>query len=117
MRLMMRSLQATLVAVVMAGSAPVANAVTGDEMCKAMHWPMPLPPTIGWSLTHMDYDSVLSCFQNLTATAPDGHDTMNDPANQAHNWKVTSMTPPAGTMVPMDQKLSLTVVWDPSAPS
>jgi hypothetical protein len=42
---------------------------------------------------------------------------MNDPANQAYSWKVTSMSPPAGTMIPMDQQIKLTVVRDPNAPS
>jgi hypothetical protein len=97
--------------------APAARAVTGDEMCKAMHWPMPLPPTVGWSLMHLTNDTLLSCFDNVTATAPDGHDAMNDPANAAFTWKITSMTPPAGTMVMRDQQIKLTVVHDDNAPT
>jgi hypothetical protein len=57
---------------------------------------MPLPPTVGYSLVHTSNDSILSCFDNIVATAPDGHDAMNDPASQAYTWKVTSMSPPAG---------------------
>ncbi|VBA62465.1 hypothetical protein [Mycobacterium attenuatum] len=98
-------------------AAPVASAITGDELCKAMHWPMPLSATVGWSLVRLSNDSILSCFDNVTAIAPDGHDAMNDPASQAYTWKVTSMTPAAGTLVPMDQKIALTVVRDPNAPS
>jgi hypothetical protein len=86
--------------------APSASAITGDEMCKAMHWPMPLPPTVGWSLEHTGYDTVFQC-----------HDAMNDSVRDASSWKVTSMTPPAGTMVPMNQKIQLTVVRDYNAPS
>jgi hypothetical protein len=97
--------------------APVATAITGDEMCKAMHWPMPLPPTVGYSLEHLTNDSILICFDNVTATAPDGHDAANDPERDAHTWRITSMTPPAGTMVPMNQKINLTVVRDYNAPS
>jgi hypothetical protein len=99
------------------GCARVAMAITGDEMCKAMHWPLPLPPTVGWSLMHMTNDSILMCFDNVAAIAPDGHDAQNDPVQSAFSWNVTSMTPPAGTMVMMDQKISLTVVHDPNAPS
>jgi hypothetical protein len=105
-------------AVVVAASvvcAPVARAITGDEMCKAMHWPMPLPSMVGYPLDHMDNDTILSCL-DFTATAPDGHDAMNDPALQAHTWKVTGQSPPAGTMVPQTQKVVLTVVRDYNQP-
>jgi hypothetical protein len=51
------------------------------------------------------------------AIAPDRHDAQNDPVQSAFSWKVTSMTPPAGTMVMMDQKISLTVAHDPNAPT
>ena len=94
------------------GCAPAAKAITGNEQCNAMHWPMPLPPTVGYSLEHLINDSLLACFDNIVATAPDGHDAMNDPASQAYTWKITSMTPPAGTMVPRNQKINLTVVYD-----
>jgi hypothetical protein len=97
--------------------APAAQAITGDEMCKAMHSPMPLPPTVGYSLEHLANDTVLQCFDNVTAVAPDGHDAMNDPARDAYTWKITSMSPAAGTQVPMNQKIVLTVVRDPNAPS
>lgn len=103
-------------AVITISCAPVASAITGDEMCKAMHWPMPLPPTVGYNLNHLSNDSILQCFHNVVAKAPDGHDAMNDPARDAYAWKITSMTPPAGTMVPIDQKIRLTVVNDPNAP-
>jgi hypothetical protein len=108
---------AVVAAAAAVGCAPVATAITGDETCKAMHWPLPLPPTVGWSLMHMTNDSILTCFDNTVAIAPDGHDAQNDPVQSAFSWKVTSMTPPAGTMVMMDQKISLTVVHDPNAPS
>lgn len=92
------------------------SAITGDEMCKAMHWPMPLPPTVGYNLEHLDKDTILTCFDNITASAPDGHDVMNDPVNWAYTWKITSMSPPAGTMVLMHQLITLTVVRDYNAP-
>jgi len=106
---------AAAVAVVI-GCAPSARAITGEEMCRAMHWPMPLPSTVGYSLNHLANDSILICLNNVVATAPDGHDATNDAENVAYAWKVTSMSPPAGTMVTRDQKISLTVVQDPNAP-
>jgi hypothetical protein len=95
----------------------VATAAAVDEMFKAMHWPMPLPPTVGWSLMHMTNDSILTRFDNVTAIAPDGHDAQNDPVQSAYTWKVTSMTPAARTIVMMNQKISLKVVNDPNAPT
>jgi hypothetical protein len=114
--MMAKTLVVSVVVAAGIGCAPTAMAVTGEEMCQAMHWPMPLPPTVGYSLVHTSNDSILSCFDNIVPTAPDGHDAMNDPASQAYTWKVASMSPPAGTMVPRNQKISLTVVNDPSAP-
>jgi hypothetical protein len=34
----------------------------------------------------------------------------------AYAWKVTSESPPTGTMVQRNQKISLTGLYDPSAP-
>jgi hypothetical protein len=34
--------------------APTATAITGEEMCQAMHWPMPLPSPVGYSLVHTE---------------------------------------------------------------
>jgi hypothetical protein len=111
----MKVLTVAVMAAVTIGCAPVARAITGNDLCNAM--PMPLPPTVGYSLEHTSNDSILQYFDNITATAPDGHDAMNDPARDAHTWRITSMTPPAGTMVPMNQKINLTVVRDYNAPS
>jgi hypothetical protein len=108
---------AVTTAVTICCAAPSAGAITGEELCNAMHWPMPLPPTVGYSLDHLTYDSILSCFDNVSAIAPDGHDAVNDPERDAHTWKVTKMTPPAGTMVPRNQQINLTVVHDDNAPS
>jgi hypothetical protein len=83
---------AVVAAAAAVGCAPVATAITGDEMCKTMHWPLPLPPTVGWSLMHMTNDSILTCFDNVVAIAPDGHDAQNVAAQSAFSWKVTSMT-------------------------
>jgi hypothetical protein len=98
-------------AAVMIGCAPAARAITGNEACDAMKWPMPLPPTVGWPLDHIDGDSILECL-DFSATAPDGHDVMNDPARDAHTWRITGMSPPAGTLVARTQTINVTVVRD-----
>jgi hypothetical protein len=41
---------------------------------------------------------------------------MNDPARDDHTWRITSMSPPAGTLVPQNQKIALTVVRDYNDP-
>jgi len=48
--------------------------------------------------------------------APDDHDAMNDPARDDHTWRITSMSPPAATLVPQNQKIALTVVRDYNDP-
>jgi hypothetical protein len=35
---------------------------------------------------------------------------MNDAANHPDSWRITSMTPPPGAVVPKSQSISLTVV-------
>ena len=112
----MRFAAVTVTAALALCCAPAAQAVTGDDLCKSMKWPMPLPSPVGYSLMHMTNDSILTCFDNVSAIAPDGHDAVNDSVQKASFWRVTSMNPPAGTMVPMDQKIKLTVVWDENTP-
>jgi hypothetical protein len=41
---------------------------------------------------------------------------MNDPARDDHTWRITSMSPPAATLVPQNQKIALTVVRDYNDP-
>jgi len=48
--------------------------------------------------------------------AGDSHDAVNDPASDAHTWKVTGQSPPAGTLVARSQKINLTVVRDLNQP-
>ncbi len=112
---------ALLVAVFMLATfqAPAAVAITAEEAFKAMHWPMPLPDMVGWSMERTMSDSIFSCLENISGIAPDGHDVMNDTTAAPVPfswWKVATMTPPAGTMVSMDQKITMTVIRDPNAP-
>ncbi|TAM69156.1 hypothetical protein [Mycobacterium sp.] len=90
--------------------APGVQAQTFDEFCNTkLNWPMPLPPTVGSSLGVIDQDTTLECLTNITATAPDGHDVMNDPVNDSYKWQINSMNPPAGTLVSRTQEIHLTV--------
>jgi hypothetical protein len=39
---------AVVTAAAAGGCAPAATAITGEELCQAMKWPMPLPPMVGY---------------------------------------------------------------------
>jgi len=54
--MMAKTLVVSAVVAIGIGCAPTIIAITGEEMCQAMHWPMPLPPTIGYSLNHLSND-------------------------------------------------------------
>jgi hypothetical protein len=86
---------------------------TVQQDCDAELWPLPLNNVVGESLDTIDYDPVLTCLDVAAATAPDGHNVMNDPANQADGWQITSMSPPAGTPVTETQTITLTVARAP----
>ncbi len=62
----------------------------------AFRW---IPNAVGKALEFLDDDPVLICLNIAAAIAPDGHDADNDPARDAQWWKITSMSPPAGTVV------------------
>jgi len=67
---MMKLVPVAVIAAMAIGCAPTARAITGDEMCDAMHWPMPLPSMVNLPLDHTD--SILDCL-DFIAIAPDGH--------------------------------------------
>lgn len=56
-----------------ASCVTVAEATTLDEQCKAMHWPLPLPSWVDWSLSHGPSDSILMFRADLRSrrTPPD----------------------------------------------
>ncbi|MGO9353649.1 MAG: hypothetical protein ACLP3C_23490 [Mycobacterium sp.] len=109
---------AVVAAAAAVGCAPAASAVIGEQLCEAMNWPMPLPPMVGYGVDHIMNDSILICFDNIVATAPDGHDVLTETGpNESGNWRVTSMSPAAGTLVMRSQPITMTVVRDYNAPS
>lgn len=100
------------------GCAPASSAITYEQQCRAMHWPMPLPSVVGWGIDHLMSDSILGCLETVSAIAPDGHDVMDDKIGQAPgSWRMTSVKPPEGSMVTMDTPITVTVVRDYNAPT
>ncbi len=99
---------------------PAANAITGEEACRTTYnWPIPMPALTGWSMEFIMTDSTSSCFTNISAIAPDGHDVMNDTTKSPVPfgwWKIVTQSPPAGSKVQMDAPIKLTVVEDRNAP-
>lgn len=83
---------------------------TVQQICDAMPWPLPLRETVGQTVNVFTDDPVLICLNVAAATAPDGHDVQNDPAMAAYHWRITSMSPPAGTLVPETQAITLKVI-------
>ncbi|MEU9149192.1 hypothetical protein AB0D59_01230 [Streptomyces sp. NPDC048417] len=65
--------------------------------CRAEHWPQPMPDVRGKHFDPLDKD--LQCFDNVKAIAPDGHDVMNDSADQTQSWTVTASKPATGVKV------------------
>lgn len=75
--------------------------------CDNKTWPQPVPVVIGKPLTDA-VDGPLLCFNITKATAPDGHDALQDPANDT-DWTVAGTTPAVGTLVAEKQSITLTV--------
>lgn len=92
------------------GHAAPATDDNSGKQCDQMTWPQPLPGIDGKYLDAIFNDPVLICLNLHAATAPDGHNVMNDAANHPDSWAITSITPPSGTMVPKSQIINMTVV-------
>ncbi|MEU8906985.1 hypothetical protein [Streptomyces mirabilis] len=81
-----------------------ADSVTAR--CHAQHWPQPMPDVAGKPFDPLSKD--LQCFDDITALAPDGHDVMNDPANETGGaWTVTSSRPGRGAHVGLSSRITL----------
>ncbi|MEU0940090.1 PASTA domain-containing protein [Embleya sp. NPDC005971] len=75
--------------------------------CFGQQWPQPVPDVVGRDLS--SGTDPLLCYQVAAATAPDGHDVMQDPGNTARLWTITAMNPRAGTPVEPTTPITLTV--------
>ncbi len=92
-----------------AGQGLAVSHADGPQ-CDQMAWPQPLPQINGRGLDAIFNDPILICLSLDAATAPDGHNVMDDAANHPDSWLITSMTPPPGALVPKSQELTMTVV-------
>lgn len=104
---------ATMLLVGAAQGVATSHAAPDDnsgKQCDQMTWPQPLPGIDGKRLDAIFNDPVLICLTLKAATAPDGHNVMNDASNHPNAWAITSMTPPPGTLVPKTQNITMTVV-------
>jgi hypothetical protein len=90
-----------------------AGPVLPPSGCNGLSWPQAVPVRlVGANLS--DAANALGCF-TFTAIAPDGHNVLNDPANQVGNWAVTSVSPAVGTPVGKDTNVTLHVVPSPGS--
>lgn len=106
-----RGVAVTMLLVGAALGSAVSHADDNSELeCDQMVWPQPLPEVEGRRLDAVFNDPILICLSVHAATAPDGHNVMNDAANHPDSWLITSMTPPPGAVVPKSQAITLTVV-------
>ncbi|MFE9407752.1 hypothetical protein ACFYN0_02980 [Streptomyces sp. NPDC006704] len=79
--------------------------------CENKTWPQKIPAVVGKPLTDA-VDGPLLCFNITRATAPDGHDALQDSTTDATQWIINSVTPAAGTRVTEHQAVTLTVAPD-----
>jgi hypothetical protein len=78
--------------------------------CKDQHWPQPVPHGIIGREIDSFGDANLWCFNVVAAYAPGStHNVLNDPANTMHEWVITGISPPPGTIVNASTPLTLSV--------
>ncbi|QSE86574.1 hypothetical protein [Rhodococcus koreensis] len=88
-------------------ASPATTAeLTANEVCDREPWPLQLPDVQGLDFNTASTDT-LFCFNLTVATAPDGHDVMNDPANSTYEWFISNESPQPGT--PMDRSTPVTL--------
>ncbi|MFE9558951.1 hypothetical protein ACFYMW_30665 [Streptomyces sp. NPDC006692] len=74
--------------------------------CDAKTWPQPIPAVIGKPLVDA-VSGPLLCFDITTATAPDGHNALDDSTTDAARWTISKTTPASGTHVTEHQAVTL----------
>ena len=101
-------------------AAPTATAsgpgpTTGQQVCDAQAWPRPVPQVVGIIFDDAVTGS-LSCWDNLKAITPDGHNVFNGAAKGT--YQITDVSPAAGTPIARNDWVTLHIVPVdlPSAP-
>ena len=89
--------------------SPTAGPTTLEQACDAESWPRAVPNVKG-QLMDQAFDGSLFCFNFAKAAAPDGHDVLQDIVSRAPNYRVTSVSPPAGTLVRRATPVTVRVV-------
>jgi hypothetical protein len=74
-----------------------------QQDCTAKSWPQPLPNAVGRQLEDIINDDSFWICLNVAATAPDGHNIMNDQTGYTESWRITSQSPQEGTPVAENQ--------------
>lgn len=97
------------------GAPPLTPPTNDEQLCKAQSWPRPLPQVVGLDLSQAS-TGALTCFDNLKAMAPDGHDVMND-TGAMKPWTIKTMSPAAGTRVGQSDTVTLTLAPGPGVTS
>ncbi len=76
-----------------------------ESACNGQSWPHAVPPVVGMILTQAE--TRLSCFNLAHATAPDGSDVFTQAL--AGDWRITAVTPAAGTQVSRTDPITVRV--------
>lgn len=81
-------------------TVPVSPGPTSvQELCDAQTWPRAVPDVVG-RLLFQARDGVLSCFDNLSGAAPDGHDPLHRPTRpDEKTYRITAVSPGVGMAV------------------
>jgi hypothetical protein len=79
-----------------------------QQVCDAQSWPRPVPQVVGVMFDDA-YSGSLSCWENVKALAPDGHDVVDAPVKEA-TYRITDISPAPGTPTGRNDWLTLHVV-------
>jgi hypothetical protein len=82
-------------------SAAEPAPTTVEQLCAAQQWPRPVPNVVGSNLFDVTVQGALSCWDNVRAVAPDGHDPIHNPTGtvDAADYLISSVSPPSGTPI------------------
>ncbi|MRH93344.1 hypothetical protein GFY24_39025 [Nocardia sp. SYP-A9097] len=71
---------------------------TTDQLCAQQEWPRPVPGGAEGKVAMQLIFGAFSCFDKVSALAPDGHDIMND-SSGVSDWRIVDVSPISGTKI------------------